>query len=394
LKDVAQINRSSLPEDTDPDFTFRYIDIGCVDRLGRILETEEMTFADAPSRARRIVAEGDSIVSMVRTYLRAIAQVPTPANVLIVSTGFATITAKRGMHPRFLYWWLRSKAFVDEVVARSIGVSYPAVNGSDIADIAAPVPPCEEQERIAHYLDAETARIDELIVEQEAIAALAEERHRALVLETLATTAHDVSAAVALKRAVKSIQTGGTPPTVRPEYFEEGTVPWYSPSSVDRHLSLGQPVKLLSKEAIDDGEAPLIPAKATMMVTIGATIGRVAQLLEPGSCNQQMTAVVPGDGVDARFLAWTLWALGHRVAAIAPNTTLPIFTQAALGRETVWMPTGSEQRRIADVLDESEAHLMALLEEVENQGRLLREHRQALITAAVTGGLEALGRAA
>src|SRR5438046_2000784 len=72
LKYVASMNAETLPQVTDPNYVLRYIDIGDIDADGRLLGSEEMPFAEAPSRARRLVRHGDTILSTVRTYLRAI----------------------------------------------------------------------------------------------------------------------------------------------------------------------------------------------------------------------------------------------------------------------------------------------------------------------------------
>ena len=73
IKDVSSINVSTLPENTKDTYQFKYIDIGNVSSTGRITFGEEITFYEAPSRARRIIKNRDIIVSTVRTYLRAIA---------------------------------------------------------------------------------------------------------------------------------------------------------------------------------------------------------------------------------------------------------------------------------------------------------------------------------
>src|SRR5579864_173529 len=91
LKHLATLNPESLMEDTAPTREMVYVDIGGVDSLGRIFEREQLTFATAPSRARRLVRDGDVIVSTVRTYLRAIAPISDPEPGMVVSTGFAVV---------------------------------------------------------------------------------------------------------------------------------------------------------------------------------------------------------------------------------------------------------------------------------------------------------------
>lgn len=59
--------------------------------IGQVHEIATYRFEDAPSRARRRVRHGDVIISTVRTYLQAIAQIENPPENLIVSTGFAVV---------------------------------------------------------------------------------------------------------------------------------------------------------------------------------------------------------------------------------------------------------------------------------------------------------------
>ena len=91
LKYVATINNETLSELVDSNYLIQYIDIGNVDSTGKVDEITEYRFEDAPSRARRIVRDGDVIISTVRTYLQAIASIESPPENLIVSTGFAVV---------------------------------------------------------------------------------------------------------------------------------------------------------------------------------------------------------------------------------------------------------------------------------------------------------------
>src|SRR6266511_5251381 len=159
LKTVTSCNDEVLPENTDPDYEFDYIDISSVSLIEGITQRERMTFDRAPSRARRIVRCGDSIVSTVRTYLKAVATIDKEVLDLIVSTGFAVLRPGSELHQKYLGYFVQTHGFVDTVVARSTGVSYPAILASEIMTIPVTVPTIPEQEAIAIFLDHETARI-------------------------------------------------------------------------------------------------------------------------------------------------------------------------------------------------------------------------------------------
>ena len=69
MRYLVGVNGRSLSESTDPEFEFRYLDIGSVGRGTITSEPAVMTFEQAPSRARRVLRSGDTAVSTVRTYL-------------------------------------------------------------------------------------------------------------------------------------------------------------------------------------------------------------------------------------------------------------------------------------------------------------------------------------
>lgn len=163
LKYVAEMNRRVLPENTDPDFQMKYVDISNVESGGAISEPSEHRFADAPSRARRIVMSHDTIIATVRTYLKAIAFIEQPEQNTIVSTGFAVLTATDQILPKYLYYHSISEAFVQHIVSNSFGVSYPAITPTLLGSLPVRLPPKSEQQKIAAYLDEKTAAIDGVI---------------------------------------------------------------------------------------------------------------------------------------------------------------------------------------------------------------------------------------
>ena len=187
LKYLASINDDVLGEDTDADFEMQYIDIGNVDSSGRISELASYRFEDAPSRARRLVRDGDVIISTVRTYLQAITQILDPPDNLVVSTGFAVVRPLRDrFDARYCRFVLREPAFLAEVERRSVGVNYPAINATDLADISIPVHPLPIQRAIGDYLECETARLDALTAKAQKAIDLVEERRAALITSAVA----------------------------------------------------------------------------------------------------------------------------------------------------------------------------------------------------------------
>ena len=179
---LASINDDVLGENTAPDFELEYVDISNVDSSGGVSKGTRYRFEDAPSRARRLVRDGDVIISTVRTYLQAIAQMHGPSESLVVSTGFAVIRPLQGvLDARYCGFALREPAFLAEVQRRSVGVNYPAINTSDLAGVSVFLHSLSRQHAIADYLDRETARLDALMTSKQRLLELLAEKRRAII---------------------------------------------------------------------------------------------------------------------------------------------------------------------------------------------------------------------
>ena len=181
LKYVATFNDETLSENTPPDFEFNYVDISSV-KYGRgIVDREKITFEEAPSRARRVIQKGDTVISTVRTYLKSIATVEDDEENLIASTGFAVFRPNDSLSKEYFGYLAASSGLVGQIVAMSVGVSYPATNAYNIAQLRVPIPPADEQKEIANFLDEKTAHIDVLIEKKRKLLKLLAEKRSAII---------------------------------------------------------------------------------------------------------------------------------------------------------------------------------------------------------------------
>jgi type I restriction modification DNA specificity domain protein len=163
LKFVSKINQHTLSENTNGNLSIKYVDIGSVSFENGIEKVENFSFKNAPSRARRLVNKGDIVVSTVRTYLKAITMVKEEYQDCIFSTGFAVVTSNECLEDSFFELYAKSDAFTEQVSVFSKGMSYPAINSTDLSNLWITVPPLSEQQKIADYLGTQTAKIDQAI---------------------------------------------------------------------------------------------------------------------------------------------------------------------------------------------------------------------------------------
>lgn len=158
LKHCIAFRSDSLSEGTNPDYWFRYVDIGSVTACSGVTGYAEMAFRDAPSRARKRVRRGDTIVSTVRTYLKAIARIEDDEDV-IVSTGFAVLEPCE-FDSLYLTFLMSSDLVCEEIKRRSWGIAYPAISETSMSSIVVPIPPLLEQQLIAGYLRRACTKLD------------------------------------------------------------------------------------------------------------------------------------------------------------------------------------------------------------------------------------------
>lgn len=143
------------PKTEAPDDEFVYIDIASVSQERKQVNgVSRLLGSDAPSRARQLVRAGDVVVSTVRPNLNAVAYIPEQLDGATASTGFSVLrTDPNQLDPRYLYHWVRSQEFVSNMVKQATGQSYPAVSDKIVKHSEIPLPPLDEQKRIAEILD-------------------------------------------------------------------------------------------------------------------------------------------------------------------------------------------------------------------------------------------------
>lgn len=145
---------SSWNPSRKPDVAFTYIDLSAVDSASKAVKGPVAVLgAEAPSRARQIVATRDVLVSTVRPNLNAVAVVPAALDGATASTGFTVLRPGRHLDGRYLFHWVRCPSFIGDMVRKATGASYPAVSDRIVKESLIPLPPLPEQRRIAAILD-------------------------------------------------------------------------------------------------------------------------------------------------------------------------------------------------------------------------------------------------
>lgn len=139
---------------------FIYVDLSAVQN-GRISHAQILDPKGAPSRARQLIQEGDTLFSCVRVYLENIAFVTQEYHGQIASTAFAVLRPLAEIDPKYLYWLTRSPMFLSAMKDAQRGNSPPAVQDDDVRAATIPLAPAPEQRRIAKTIELLFADLDE-----------------------------------------------------------------------------------------------------------------------------------------------------------------------------------------------------------------------------------------
>jgi type I restriction enzyme S subunit len=144
-----------------PEKEFKYVDVsGVSNQTLEITESTKLAGKNAPSRARRVITEGDIIFATVRPTLRRIAVVPSHLDGEVCSTGYFVFQPNSELYNRYLYYFLQSDNFMGEMEKLQKGASYPAVNDSQVKSRLISYPSVPEQKCIVALLDTVFADLE------------------------------------------------------------------------------------------------------------------------------------------------------------------------------------------------------------------------------------------
>jgi type I restriction enzyme S subunit len=274
-------------------------------------------------------------------------------------------------------------------------------------NIVAPFPPLSEQRAIAAFLDRKTAEIDAVIVRKERLIALLQEERQALISRAV-TRGLDAGAVmkdsgipwlgeVPKHWAVRKLGTfatvgnGSTPLRDNWSYWDSGDFPWLNSSVVNDEV-VGQPSRHVTRLALRECHLPVVePGSVLIAITgEGKTRGKASILNYKATISQHLAYIKPDEAVaTSRFVRYFLDSMYEvlRDLSDGAGSTKGAITCEQLRNLRICLPPLIEQEEILRGLDAATARIDRLVTLNSDQISKLREYRQALISAAVTGKL-------
>lgn len=370
-------------------------------------KTEDRFISDG---AKKITKEGfmscsTSLIpsgSIIFSKRAPIGSVVINSNEVCTNQGCLSCIPKDDISSLFFYYIMSvSQKYFDML---GTGTTFNEISANVFKNVHLPVPPLSEQQAIASYLDAKTEKMDQMIAKAEKKIEYLGELKQSLITRAVTRGLNpnaplkdsgvkwigDVPEhwKVAPLKYFTHIKTGSTPPTLNQEYYESEDINWFTPGDFES-LTLKKSGKMISNKAKDDYACKIFPAESVYVVSIGATIGKVASCNESASCNQQINVLIPiKDKIDCRYLVYCMNSQKEGILLSANMVTLPIINQTKMGQLPVPIPLYAEQQQIATYLDIKCSKIDHIIATQKKKIAYLQELKQSLITNVVTGKIK------
>jgi type I restriction enzyme, S subunit len=404
LKDVVHLTNGSA-FDSD-----RFSDTDGVPlvRIRDLLAGETKTLYDGPVSPELLVHNDDLLVGMDGDFNSVVWSGGTAA----LNQRVCRLQAQSGVFQGYLRYLIDLPLrFINDL---TYSTTVKHLSSVDLLDERIPMPTMKKQRAIAEFLDAETARIDALITKKRRMIDLLDERRMSVMSEGVRgvlTGADQTPAGVrwlptrgshwreAKLTLVATLGTGHTPSRDHPEWWVDCTVPWITTGEVaqmrtDRIEFIETTRESISQLGIENSSAVLHPV-GTVVLCRTASAGYSAIMGRDMATSQDFVTWTCGPLLEPRFLLLSLRVMRKDLLGrLAMGSTHKTIYMPDIESLRVVLPPIGEQRRIVDVVWEHLASLHGLMDRTTRQLELLQEHRQALITAAVTGELQVPGVAA
>lgn len=382
VEKLADVDSESLSNKTPADFSFRYISLGDVDAGKLINGHDHITYSEAPSRARRVVKDGDILFATVRPNLKGHYFAHRIDGNVIASTGFAVVRAKDGMaSPPYLYQSLLSGIVDTQIEKLTVGSNYPAVNSADVKGLLLPAPPLPEQQKIAAILTAVDDKLDIIARQIEATQTL-----KRGLMQTLFSRKQHASWPVVPLYEVAEVRTGVA--KGKKGMKEPAELPYLRVANVqDGHIDLSE-VKTIEVEMAQIERYAL--QSGDVLMTEGGDFDKLGRgdvwegQISPCLHQNHVFAVRPNpEKLNSYYLA-ALAASDHGrqyfLSCAKRTTNLASINSSQLKALPVLLPPLSQQEHIASVVDAANARIGILEAKRQHYQTIKRGLMQKLLT--------------
>lgn len=339
-----------------------------------------------------------------------------------IHDGFVYFPALQ-MNPRFLFRIFESGACYGGLGKFGTQLN---LNTDTIGSIRIGVPPQNEIENLLVFLDSELTKVDGLIKDYEELIALLQEKRQALISHAVTRglselVSPDDTDFGEWAKPVKFKDSGvkwlgeipegweisklGCEAWVRArlgwkglkaeEYVTDGYVFLSTPNIKEREIDFAN-VNYINEQRYMESPEIQLKTGDVLLAKDGSTLGTVnfiKLLPKPATVNSSIAVITPYKQLDGLFLTYLFYSsfMKALIQLFRGGMGVPHLFQEDINKFNIPLPPISIQKKITEFLDKETSKIDSLISETESTIALLKEHRSALITNAVTGKINVEG---
>lgn len=357
---------------------------------------------------RKLVKAGDFVINSRSDRKGASGISPLTGSVSLISI----VMSPRKYNSQFFHHLFRCQAFQEEFYRYGKGIVADlwSTNSSELKNILIPDLPEEEANRIAVFLDHETAKIDTLIEKQQQLIQLLKEKRQAVISHAV-TKGLNPNALMKdsgvewlgeapehwdlgkIKNLSILISKGTTPSTIGGE-FEASGIRFLKAENIGKGFyALPQPEFYISKQTDEQLARSRLEDKDILVIIAGATTGQASLITEellPANTNQAVSFIRPTNRKYSAYIVHWL-STGYAQSNIWQNAVQaaqPNLSMETLGNIFIPIPPEDEVVEIVNEIQKQNLRFADLISKSEMAIQLMQERRTALISAAVTGKID------
>lgn len=280
------------------------------------------------------------------------------------------------VNSKYIYYFLLVKQLLLKSQVRKASV--PRLSKDVIGKLTIPIPSLSEQSRIVSILDTFTASIANL---KEQIA----ERRKQYEYEREKLLDLERKEGVEMEKLgeVCEIKNGYTPSTKKPEFWENGSIPWFTLEDIRKNgRILSDAIKHITPTGVK--KSGLFPQNS-IIVSTTATIGEYALITRDFLCNQQISCISVKEATRGKLLPKYLYYLSNSIGNwckknVNGGGSLLIVNTNKLKNLFTPLPPLSTQSHIVSILDTFEASIANLEAQLELRQKQYEYYRNQLLT--------------
>lgn len=353
------------------------------------------------------VRKGDLVIHAMDAFAGAIGVSDSDGKCTPV---YAICQPKRDVNTHYYAYIVREMARTQWIVALATGIRERSTDFrfAGFASQVVPIPPKEEQDAIACFVETQDRRINHLIHTKRRLIELLNEQKQAIIHQAVTRgldpnvrlKPSDVECgdvpehwgAAAVRRYCR-VFAGATPSRAIPEYWKSGTIPWLASGDVNlRRITAAK--QFITEAGFAASSTNWIRPGSVVIALAGQgrTKGMVATVESRMTCNQSLAVMEPSPiKLDYCFLAYYLESRYRDIRALVGDGLRDGLNLEHVRAIPIPLPPLSEQTAIVSFLDETIVEITDTKERVEHEIDLLREYRTRLISDVVTGKLDVRG---